>query len=438
MKNKNSFFFKDLALFKYKQYIMSKVKVKKIKQLVGDVDINSMFEEMMGVKDAEPDIIIPKIVNVRNIIRLLYKIFNQFSTFVDLRNNFPQIGSDLDDIKKFAEDMKESVCIINISDENEEPYKTVSKEEINNIYRKLKENQYVKNIIILCNKLDKYKANFSDPNNFKENFVNQEPGLSFKIFNFSGLDLKILWAHDNMKSSVKKYILTVLSKMHTHSHNLYKIITSPDIDIEKFTDVLINSISELKKQPELHRCKMAFGRIEQSVQLLKDKFGDYYRESVASENPNALITSFIVDVSNQGGADARLTREFRTIIQYMHKVSQRNGKNKDPNVQKIFKMLNHNYSLMEQHTSAGDGAPIIPEENDIDNLDLTIIEEKKEKPVGKNTKKKTKHTVSTDINHTNLNEQQLAQQQLAQQQLLQEQEIDEIVNSIENIHIKKD
>ena len=153
---------------------MSKVKVKKIKQLVGDVDINSMFEEMMGVKDAEPDIIIPKIVNVRNIIRLLYKIFNQFSTFVDLRTNFPQIGSDLDDIKKFAEDMKESVCIINISDENEEPYKTLSKEEINNIYRKLKENQYVKNIIILCNKLDKYKVNFSDPNNFKENFVNQE------------------------------------------------------------------------------------------------------------------------------------------------------------------------------------------------------------------------------------------------------------------------
>lgn len=398
---------------------MSKVKVKKIKQLVGDVDINSMFEEMMGVKDAEPEIIIPKIVSVRNTLRLLYKIFNQFSTFVDLRNNFPTIGGDLDDIKKFVEDMKESVCIINMTDETEEPYKTLAKEEINGIYRKLKENQYVKTLIILCNKLDKYKSNFSDPNNFKENFVNQEPGLSFKIFNFSGLDLKILWAHDNMKSAVKKYILTVLSKIHTHSYNLYKTITSPDVDIEKFTDVLINSISELKKQPELHRCKMAFGRIEQSVQLLKDKFGDYYRESVASENPNALITSFIVDVSNQGGADARLTREFRTIIQYMHKVSQRNGKSKDPNVQKIFKMLNHNYSLMEQHTNAGDGAPIIPEENDIDNLDLTIVEEK-EKP----KKKKIKQKQLMPAESENIDKNQ------------QEQEINDIVNSIENVNIK--
>lgn len=398
---------------------MSKVKVKKIKQLVGDVDINSMFEEMMGVKDAEPEIIIPKIVSVRNTLRLLYKIFNQFSTFVDLRSNFPTIGGDLDDIKKFVEDMKESVCIINMTDETEEPYKTLAKEEINGIYRKLKENQYVKTLIILCNKLDKYKSNFSDPNNFKENFVNQEPGLSFKIFNFSGLDLKILWAHDNMKSAVKKYILTVLSKIHAHSYNLYKTITSPDVDIEKFTDVLINSISELKKQPELHRCKMAFSRIEQSVQLLKDKFGDYYRESVASENPNALITSFIVDVSNQGGADARLTREFRTIIQYMHKVSQRNGKSKDPNVQKIFKMLNHNYSLMEQHTNAGDGAPIIPEENDIDNLDLTIVEEK-EKP--KKKKIKQKQLMSAESENIDKNQ--------------QEQEINDIVNSIENVNIK--
>lgn len=412
---------------------MSKVKVKKIKQMIGDVDINSMFEEMMGVKDAEPEIIIPKVVMVRNTLRLLYRIFHQFSTFIDLRNNFPQISGDLDDIKKFAEDMKESVCIINMTDETEEPYKTLAKEEINGIYRKLKENQYVKNLIILCNQLAKYKSNFSDPNNFKENFVNQEPGLSFKIFNFSGLDLKILWAHDNMKPTVKKYILMVLSKIHTHSYNLYKTITSPDVDIEKFTDVLINSISELKKQPELHRCKMAFGRIEQSVQLLKDKFGDYYRESVASENPNALITSFIVDVSNQGGADARLTREFRTIIQYMHKVSQRNGKNKDPNVQKIFKMLNHNYSLMEQHTNAGDGAPIIPEENDIDNLDLTIVEEKTDKTAkAEKPKKKLKQKQLTDKSHDEI------KQSEQQEHQNEEQELDELVNSIENMKVKKE
>ncbi len=386
---------------------MPKIKVRQIEKVIGDVDINGMFEEMMGVKDADPEIIIPKMVNVRNTLRHIYRILTQFSTFSDLRSNFPEIADGLNEIKHFAEEMKASVYILD-EDEKNEKYSSVSKEDINNLYRKLKDDKYVKGLIILCNKLDKYKSNFSDPNTFKENFVNQEPGLSFQIFDFSSLDLKILWAHDSMKSSVKRYILMVLSKIHEYSYNLYKTITSPDVDIDKFTGLLVNSISELKQHPELHRCKAAFARIEKSVELLKDKFSDYYRESIASENPNALVTSFIVDVSNQGGADARLTREFRTIIQYMHKVSQKTGKNKDPNVQKIMKMLNHNYSLMERHTLGKKSSESeLESKNDISNLDLTlktttdsrlsteeIAEEKRlkrlEKQKAKSSKKKSK------------------------------------------------
>lgn len=354
---------------------MPKVKVSQIKKVIGDVDINGMFEEMMGVRDADAEIIIPKMVNVRNILRQVYRILVQFSTFTDIRSNFAEYSEGFDEIKNFAEEMKTSTCIVD-DEEKIDKYAEVSKETVNSLYRKLKEDKYLKALIVMCNKLDKYKTNFTDPNTFRENFVNQEPGLSFQIFDFSSLDLKILWAHDLMKSSVKRYILMVLSKLYEHTYNLYKIITSPDVDIDKFTGLLVNSISELKQHPELHRCKAAFSRIEKSVELLKDKFSDYYRESIASENPNALVTSFIVDVSNQGGADARLTREFRTIIQYMHKVSQKTGKNKDPNVQKIMKMLNHNYSLMERHTlgkKSDDNAEDAAEDkNDLGNLDMSL------------------------------------------------------------------
>ena len=55
--------------------IMSKVRVKEIKRVIGSSDINGMFEEMMGIRDAESDIIIPKMVNVRNTLRYLYKVF---------------------------------------------------------------------------------------------------------------------------------------------------------------------------------------------------------------------------------------------------------------------------------------------------------------------------------------------------------------------------
>lgn len=345
---------------------MSKVKVKQIKKIVGDGGLNNMMEEMMGMKDAEPEIIIPKFVSVRNTIRYICKVLNQLSTFGPLRNDFPEIMQGLDEIKTFSDELKEATYLKHEHEEKESQYANISKEDINSLYRKLKDNAHVKRVIVMCNVLDKYKINFSDPAKFQENFVNQEPGLSFKIFDFSSLDLKILWSNQKLNSIVKRYILSVFAALHKHSYTLYNTITSPDVDIDKFTELLLSSIKELKKQQGLDRCHAAFKRIEQSVELLKGKFSDYYRESLASRNPDSLVTSFIVDVSNQGGADARLTREFRQIIQYMHKVSQKSGKSKDPQVQKIFAMLNSNFSLMEKHTKGA---------NDKDSLDVDTTEE---------------------------------------------------------------
>lgn len=48
-----------------------RVKIKQLKKVVGDVNISGMFEEMMGVKDADADIIIPKFIFVRNTLRYI-------------------------------------------------------------------------------------------------------------------------------------------------------------------------------------------------------------------------------------------------------------------------------------------------------------------------------------------------------------------------------
>ena len=343
-----------------------KVKIKQLKKAVGDVNISGMFEEMMGIKDAEPELLIPKFVFVRNSIRHVCRVLNQFCKL--LQSDFPTYEVAYDEIRFYAENMKESVYIKQEQDEKEDAYKSCTKEEINGLYRKLKENAFVRSLVVLCSKLKRYEASFSDPNNLKENFVNQEPGLTFKIFDFSSLDLKALWANDKIKPSVKKYVLMVLATLYKQTHAIYKCITSPDVDVEKFTQLLINAIGELKKQPELHRCTNAFRRIEQSVQLLKDKFDDYYRDSVASENADMLVMNFIIDVSNQGGANATLAREFRTIIKYMHKVSNKSGKSKDPNVQKIFKMLNNNFTMMEKDVgkSADDDETLDETPTDVD------------------------------------------------------------------------
>jgi hypothetical protein len=334
---------------------MSRVKIKEFKKITGDKDINSMFEEMFGIQDADPEIIIPKLVNVRNTIRHLCKVFEQFSTFNPIRNDFPDVVASLDEIKNYSAEIREKLLIEGNLEEVEETYEKLSKKEVNELYKKLKESSYVKGLIIMCNKLDKYKLNFNDPTAIKENFVNQEPGLTFNIFDFTSLDLKLLWNSDKITFTIKKYILTVLASLHKHSFVLYNIVTSPDVDIEKFTSVLITSLAEIKKHPRLSRCHKAFTRIEQSIELLKDRFSDYYKETIASQNPSSLLTSFIVDVSQQGGTDLRLAREFKEIVNFISEASEKAGKNKDPNIKKVFEYLNTNISLMDNRLKEQEG-----------------------------------------------------------------------------------
>jgi len=326
---------------------MSRVKIKEFKKITGDKDINSMFEEMFGIQDADKEIILPKLVTVRNTVRHLCKVLEQFSTFTPIRNDFPNVVESLDEIKNHAKTIRENLVIEGNTDDVEETYEKLSKKEVNELYKKLKESSLVKELIIMCNKLDKHKLNFNDPSALKENFVNQEPGLTFIIFDFSSLDLKMLWNSDKITYTIKKYILTVLASLHKHSLVLYNVVTSPDVDIEKFTSVLITSLGEIKKHPRLSRCNKAFARIEQSIELLKDRFSDYYKETVASQNPSSLLTSFIVDVSQQGNTDLRLAREFKEIVNFISEASEKAGKNKDPNIKKVFEYLNSNISLMD-------------------------------------------------------------------------------------------
>ncbi len=374
---------------------MSKIRTKTIQQVLGDVNINTMFEEMMGIKDADPTIILPKFVTVRNTLRSIYKVLNQFATFVPLHNDFPEMKQGLEEVKKFADSVFENTMLKHLTDETEETYNNITKETLNELYRKIKDNDYVRRLILLCSKLEKYKSNFIDPTKMRENFVNQEPGLEFRIFDFSTLDLKLLWSSSKITSNVKKYILQVLASLHKHTHNLYTTVVSPDVDVQAFTSMLLDAISQLKTQPKLHRCTRAFKRIEQSVELLREKFPEYYRQSVASGNPDNFVTGFIVDVSNQGGADMKLTREFRTIIAYMRESAEKSGKIKDPQVKKILEMTQRNFSLMEQQAKK-DGYDV--DNADTDDLEVKdAVQQSKQKP----TKKKVTEQKDTSENIPN-------------------------------------
>ncbi len=326
---------------------MSKVVKIRQKNSADSAEIGNLFEEMMGVKDAEPEIVRPKILQCKTLLQHIYKTMYQFSHFTLLQNNFPEVKQGMEEVNEFAENLKRNLHIDPHNEPDINDYMSLNRVEINSLYKKIKESDSVKQLIVLGGNLKRHSSYIDDIKNLRDGFIAQEPGLSFHIFNFSSFDLKLLWANNNITPVVKKYVLNVLHLLWKDCYELYEIITSPDVDIDKFTSLLVENIAKLKTQPGLNRCKRAFARIEQSLELLKERFTGYYRDSIASNNPNIMLENFIMDVSQQGDASASLTREFRIIIQHLHRMSQQNGRANDPNVKKLFAMINGNFNAME-------------------------------------------------------------------------------------------
>ena len=304
-------------------------------------NVQSMFNEMMGIEDCEVSIIIPKFVSIRNSVRKLCSVLMQFSEFKPLHDDMPELKESLNQIKEYSVKIKTALLCDDTKDkETEEKYKDVSKEEMNKLYKKLKNSNELKELTVLCGRLKSHSLDFIDKDDLKDHFIHKEPGLSLLIFKFSSLDLKKIWVHNNIKPIIKKYILNILHHVYVECYSIYKTSTSADIDIEKFSSVIIDSLNSFKNIPELNRCHNAFKKIEKSVHLLNNNFDVYYRESISSQNPNLIIENFILDVGNQKDDSNPVTiTEFRKIVMYLRKLSSQNGKSKDPRVKSMLDIL---------------------------------------------------------------------------------------------------
>ena len=371
-----------------------KVKVKKSmpKGSLEDSDLlNDMFSQMTGADNADPEIIIPKVCELNVMISKYVKIYKMLLNFKEFIDNFPEYNAEFLEIGEFIKTVE------SLSDNNDEiteaSLKNNTIKNVNLLYKKLKNTKAVQTIVIVSSNLSKYKKYLSDKNNLGDEFIKREPGLSLKPLSFTNLDLKVLWASDRLNSIAKKYILNILSQTYTIGHRVYQIITSPDIDIKKFSSVLINNIEKMKKQ--IPRCNKAFDIIANSVNMLESNFDGYYKTSVEAENPSIIIESFIIDVSMSQKANASTTSQFRKIIMFM---KRQTSNNKDPRVSKLFKLLNSQFDLMQKET--GTDSKFDEEDEDEENKDPQ--KETQKDPQKETQKDPQKETQKEDIPDENI------------------------------------
>jgi hypothetical protein len=250
------------------------------------------------------------------------------------------------ELKDFA-DRLDAIEFLEIPDDtdtdiSDEDYNRHS-QEICRDYSRVKTLNEVRTMILTCNRLIAYKKSLTcDKNKMSGAFIARIPGLTFQPFPFSTMNFKELWVAPTITTRLKKYLLTVLRITLTHCLDIYKIVTSPDVDVEDFSAAIIESIAQIKKQ--IPRCEKAFAKIEDSIHLLEGNFNTYYKDFVQSNNPSTIIESFVLDVSNSTGGDAQTARQFRKIINHYRKMTA--GKIKDPKIKNVFDALNSNFDAM--------------------------------------------------------------------------------------------
>jgi len=324
------------------------VKMKKImpKQSPEDVELmKQMFDQMTGISQADMDVILPKYIKLKNLLTNFYKTYNVLLTFKPLHDSLSEYKCNFDEIQNFIDKLKES-CDLNVDlHEKENLYYDKTQEDLNNLYKKLKDNECIKLIISTCGNLSRHSKFINDRKNLDDGFIKREPGLSMILLSFSNLDFKHIWISPKMTNMIKKFILNIISHTFEIGYEVYDIITSPDIDIRKFSNVLVTSLDKLRKQ--IPRCDHAFNIILDSVKMLENNFKGYYKSSVEAHNPSIILESFVIDISTKQHHSPKVTQEFRKIIMHIRKVA---GNNNDPRVKKLFGMLNNQFKMMEDHS----------------------------------------------------------------------------------------
>jgi hypothetical protein len=216
--------------------------------------------------------------------------------------------------------------------------------EFATVYTAVKDCNLVNTVVVTCNNLGPHRKSLEDKTALRDFFLTKSAGLSFApIPDLPAVNFKQIYISDQVNPTGRHFLMMVLHKMLTISRDVYEAVSLPDIDVDEFVDVIINSLDDVKKQ--IPRCNEAFNKIRDSVGLLKGNFGGYYKDYVASSNPTIIMENFVLDVSKSTSSSPKVTMQFRKIIQHYRKLASQQAQN--PKMQSLFAHVEKNFDALD-------------------------------------------------------------------------------------------
>jgi len=220
------------------------------------------------------------------------------------------------------------------------------------VFNNAKKCSLVNTIVVTCKNLVTHKKALQDQSALSDRFL-RGAGMTFcPLPDLPQVNFKQIYIDDRLAAADKEFVLVVLHKLFTIGHDVYEVVSSPDVDVNEFVEVIMSSIGEVKKH--IPRCDQAFQKIIESVDLLKGNFNGYYKDYVASNNPTIIMENFVLDVSKNTKSSPAVTAQFRRIITHYRKLASQQSSH--PKLQSLFQQVDKNFQELETKSKEADAA----------------------------------------------------------------------------------
>jgi len=316
-------------------------------------ELMHMFQQLTGdPSKLDPEIVQDKYDRLKHAIQRCNKLMRKFKEAI-LDRLTTKIGQD----PLFDSQVRNLVDYLDRADAYID--EQVDSSNLIPIYQVLKESFVIEEYLKVCKALRAGEDCIKDRTNLSDTFIKRAVGDDLVIFEFCKINFKHLFSHilsENIPdkkelSDAKTYILLTFNMLYITTQDIYNIVSSPDVDIDKLSELIVQAIGAAKKQ--IPRCDKAFRLIENSVDLLKNGMSGYYKDFVASGNPTVIFENFINDLSGDLHIDTQTMGQFKRIIFHFRKraesMPQANAK-----LNGVFGTLDKIMSMMDEKPSKHD------------------------------------------------------------------------------------
>jgi hypothetical protein len=300
-------------------------------------DLQRYFNQMVGSEKADPTIVLPK---YKELMSLLGNMVSLFQSSEEIIGKLNEYKGGVSEMRQFATKLAELY-------DSRVPEEKFQSEH----YAAVKDHDVVHTLIVACSSFSDIHAHLKKEwADVDKKFFMRYSATKFTPFSFApNMDFKRLWlVEGNANDQIMEYTFTFMKTCFKKTHAIYKIVTSPDVDVSNLSRIIIEALRNLKQH--LPRCNKAFRKIEESASMLENNFDSYYKDFVQTKDPANIFTGFIGDVANTCDSDAQLVFQCRRIVNFYKKNARRQTANGTASSEKtkMFDTLMSKYNIFEK------------------------------------------------------------------------------------------